>query len=87
MEGAKWNRENKVIGESVPKVLHDTMPVVSLLNKARPLLELYQAKVTTSLGLNLANPVLWILLILTDVVDTLQKRRDSKHTALPLPRL
>ena len=66
MEGAKWSRENKVIGESVPKVLHDTMPVVSLLNKACRLLELYQAKVTTSLGqwlntingLNIANPVL-----------------------------
>jgi hypothetical protein len=29
MEGAKWDRDNKVIGESVPKVLHDTMPVVS----------------------------------------------------------
>ncbi len=29
MEGAKWDRQNKVIGESVPKVLHDTMPVVS----------------------------------------------------------
>lgn len=29
MEGAKWDRQNKVIGESIPKVLHDTMPVVS----------------------------------------------------------
>lgn len=28
MEGAKWDRENKVIGESIPKVLHDKMPVV-----------------------------------------------------------
>lgn len=59
MEGAKWNRENKVIGESVPKVLHDTMPVVSLLNKARPLLELYQeAKVQHQKRTPLANPVL-----------------------------
>ena len=33
MEGAKWDRDKNVIGESVPKVLHDTMPVVSKDNK------------------------------------------------------
>ena len=28
MEGARWDGEKGAIGESVPKVLHDEMPVV-----------------------------------------------------------
>ena len=30
MEGARWDREQKVIGESRPKVLQDEMPVVCI---------------------------------------------------------
>ena len=29
MEGARWDRKTKLIGESYPKKLHDAMPVVS----------------------------------------------------------
>jgi len=31
LEGARWDRNAKVIGESQPKILHDSLPIVSLL--------------------------------------------------------
>ena len=31
LEGAKWDRKNNILGESLPKILFDTMPVVKHL--------------------------------------------------------
>lgn len=30
MEGARWDRENMVIGESLPKILFDPLPIMKL---------------------------------------------------------
>ncbi|KAG7245081.1 hypothetical protein INR49_023647, partial [Caranx melampygus] len=30
MEGARWDRDNMVIGESLPKILFDTLPIIKL---------------------------------------------------------
>lgn len=30
MEGARWDRENMVIGESLPKILFDSLPIIKL---------------------------------------------------------
>ncbi|KAM6899568.1 dynein axonemal heavy chain 3 [Xenentodon cancila] len=30
MEGARWNRQNMVIGESLPKILFDSLPIIKL---------------------------------------------------------
>lgn len=30
MEGARWDRENMVIGESFPKILFDSLPIIKL---------------------------------------------------------
>lgn len=30
LEGAKWDRQKKVIGESNPKILFDTLPIVCI---------------------------------------------------------
>ena len=31
IEGARWDRQAKVVAESQPKILYDTLPVVSFL--------------------------------------------------------
>lgn len=30
MEGARWDRQNMVIGESLPKILFDSLPIIKL---------------------------------------------------------
>uniref|UniRef100_A0A6I8RE75 Uncharacterized protein n=1 Tax=Xenopus tropicalis TaxID=8364 RepID=A0A6I8RE75_XENTR len=41
MEGARWDREKHVIGESFPKVLYESMPIVSFILKKFKKVESY----------------------------------------------